>query len=210
MSRRWLTWAVDALLVVAVLGVIMYVARQHVPAGTLRLSRSDWRALTTDGVEIGSRNGKVVVVEFVDYQCPVCARMEPLMAKLDHQFPNMIRRVVRHLPLESIHPQAMLSAKALECAREQGATQKMHDLLFATQAIMKSIAFDTLGSTVGVSNALAFSNCMQGETHPRIWRDMELASALGVAGAPTVIVDGLLLTSLSSPILLSLIKSRLD
>jgi hypothetical protein len=153
MSRRWLTWAVDALLVVAVLGVIMYVARQHVPAGTLRLSRSDWRALTTDGVEIGSRNGKVVVVEFVDYQCPVCARMEPLMAKLDHQFPNMIRRVVRHLPLESIHPQAMLSAKALECAREQGATQKMHDLLFATQAIeVDNVRY--VGSTVGVSNRL--------------------------------------------------------
>lgn len=210
MSRRWLTWAVDGLLVAAVLGVITYVTRQHVPAGTLRLSRADWRALTTDGAEIGSRNGKVVVVEFVDYQCPVCAKVEPLMARLDQQYPNRIRRVVRHLPLESIHPQAMLSAKALECAREQGATQKMHALLFSTQSILKSIKFDTLGSTVGVSNPNAFSNCMQGVSHPRIQKDMDLASSLGVSGTPTVIIDGLLLTSLSPPVLLSLIKSRLD
>lgn len=210
MSRRRLTWVVDALLVVAVIGVITYVARQHVPAGTLRLSRSDWRALATDGAEIGSRNGKVVVVEFVDYQCPVCAKVEPLLARLDHQYPNKIRRVVRHLPLESIHPQAMLSARALECAKEQGTTQRMHDLLFATQPIMKSMKFDTLGPTVGVSNPSAFSNCMQAETNPRIRRDMELASSLGVTGTPTVIVDGLLVTSLSPPLLLSLIKSRLD
>ena len=210
MSRRWLTWAVDALLVVAVLGVITYVARRHVPAGTLRLQRSDWRALTTGGVEIGSPTGKVVIVEFVDYQCPVCGRMEPLMANLDNQFPSMIRRVVRHFPLESIHPQAMQSAKALECARDQGATRRMHDLLFAAQSSMKAIAFDTLGNTVGVSEPAAFTACMKQQDHPRIRKDMDLASSIGVSGTPTVIVDGLLLTSFSPALLLSLIKSRLD
>lgn len=210
MSRRWLSWAVDALLVVAVLSVVAYVARQNVPAGTLRLQKSDWRALTTDGVEFGSRNGKVVIVEFLDYQCPVCGRMESLMANLDLQFPNLIRRVVRHLPLESIHPQAMQSAKALECAKEQGATRKMHDLLFARQMIMKSIAFDTLGRAVGVSNPHAFSTCIKGETHRQITRDMDLASSLGLSATPTIIVDGLLITSFSPPLLLSLIKSRLD
>lgn len=210
MSRRWLTWAVDALLVVAVLGLVTFAARRHVPAGTLRLDRSDWRALTSGGAEIGAQKGKVVIVEFVDYQCPVCARMEPLMARLDHQFPNKIRRVVRHLPIESIHPQAMVSAKAVECAREQGATRRMHDLLFATQTSMKSIAFDTLGGSIGISNPVTFSTCMNREVHTRIRRDMDLASSLGISGTPTVVVDGLMLTSFSPPLLLSLVKSRLD
>jgi protein-disulfide isomerase len=210
MWRRWLTLGVDALLVAAVVVVIMYVARQKIPAGTLRLQRSDWRALTTDGVEIGSPKGKVVIVEFVDYQCPVCSKMESLMSNLDHQFPNSIRRVVRHLPLESIHPQAMLSAKALECAREQQATRKMHDFLFANQTVMKSIAFDTLGRAIGVPSLVAFSTCMHTDSHLRIERDVKLATSLGVSGTPTVIVDGLLLTSFSPPLLLSLIKSRLD
>ncbi|NUQ10704.1 MAG: hypothetical protein HUU26_00030 [Gemmatimonadaceae bacterium] len=73
MSRRWVSWTVDALLVVAMLGVIAYVARQQVPGGTLRLPGSDWRALVSGGVDVGANSGKVVVVEFVDSNAR-CAR----------------------------------------------------------------------------------------------------------------------------------------
>ena len=210
MSRRWIAWAVDALLMVAVLGVMTYVVRRHVPAGTLRLTRSDWRAVSTGGMEIGVPGGKVSIVEFVDYQCPVCARMEPLLTQLERRFPNKIRRVVRHLPIESIHPQSMAAAKAVECARGQFSARRMHDLLFASQPSMNSIAFDTLGNIIGISDPTAFATCVKKQDHPRIRKDMELASSIGVSGTPTVIVDGLLMTSFSPPLLLSLVKSRLE
>lgn len=210
MTRRWLTWAVDGLLLIGVVGGIIYVARQQVPAGTLRLSKADWRALTSDGVELGDTTGSVTIVEFVDYQCPVCAQVEPLLARLDQQFPGRIRRVVRHLPIESIHPQALVAAKAVECARDQAAADRMHDLLFGAQPLLKSLAFDTLGRAAGVPDPHGFSTCLNAAEHPRIRRDMDLAASLGVSGTPTIVVEALLLTSFSPTLLISLVKSRLD
>lgn len=209
MSRRWVSWSVDVLLVVAVAGVVFYVARQNVPAGTLRLAKADWRALTTDGLEVGAPDGKVSIVEFMDYQCPVCARVEPLLANLEKQYPNQIRRVVRHLPIESLHPQAMGAAKAVECARTQSVTREMHDLLFSLQPAMKEVAFDTLARAVGAADPVAFATCHRGD-HPRIRQDVDLAESLGISGTPTIIVDGLMLTSFSPALLLQMVKARLD
>lgn len=210
MPRRWFNWAVDALLIVAVVGVVVYVARQNIPGGTLRLGRADWRALTTDGIEVGAQRGDVTIVEFVDYQCPVCSRVEPMLASVERQFPNRIRRVVRHLPIPSLHPQAMAAAMAVDCAREQTAARGMHDLLFAVQPSMASISFDTLATAAGVADRKAFAACLLRTDHPNITRDVDLAASLGVTGTPTIVVDGLMLTSFSPALLLSMVRTRLN
>ncbi|NUQ11164.1 MAG: thioredoxin domain-containing protein [Gemmatimonadaceae bacterium] len=209
MPRKWLNSSIDAALIAVLGGVILYVARQQTPAGTLRLSKSDWRALTNDRTAISGSDGSVVVVEFVDYQCPVCAQVEHLFSRLHQEFPDKIRRLVRHFPIESIHPQAMVSAKAVECARRQGTMKEMHDLLLANQAAMGSIAFDTLARTVGIDTT-AFSACLRAAADPQVERDVELGRSIGISGTPTVIVDGLLMTSFSPSLLMSLLKARLE
>ncbi|HSL29372.1 MAG TPA: thioredoxin domain-containing protein, partial [Anaerolineales bacterium] len=66
---------------------------------------------------LGPADAPITLVEFSDYQCPFCRRWhaevyEPLLAA----YPGQIRFVYRHLPLDSIHPDAISAAEAAMCA----------------------------------------------------------------------------------------------
>ena len=53
------------------------------------------------------------------------------------RFPNRIRFIFRHFPLQEAHPHALLAAEASEAAAGQGRFWQMHDLLFQNQAHLK-------------------------------------------------------------------------
>ena len=62
---------------------------------------------------------------------PVLRRpLTPVLAELENAYPDDLRIVFRHFPLDSIHDKALLGARAAEAAGEQGAFWEMHDLLF--------------------------------------------------------------------------------
>ena len=86
----------------------------------------------TDHV-IGPEHAPVTVVEYGDFQCPTCKQAAPAVKLLLERFPERVRFVYRHYPLESLHPNARRAAEAAECAGEQGRFWPMHDLLFAHQ-----------------------------------------------------------------------------
>ena len=55
----------------------------------------------------GPSDAKVTVVEFADYQCPFCGQAEGLMTQVLASYPKEVRLVYKHVPLSTIHPQAM-------------------------------------------------------------------------------------------------------
>ena len=75
----------------------------------------------------------ITIVEFSDYQCPFCARSEPLVHEALAAYPTQARLVFKHYPLTSIHPQAMPAALAAAAAQKQGKFWEMHEKLFANQ-----------------------------------------------------------------------------
>ena len=80
----------------------------------------------------GETDAPLTVVEFSDFQCPVCgSHMADVQPTLDDEYvaTGKVRWVYKHLPLR-IHPQAAQAAAAAECAGEQGQFWPMHDLLF--------------------------------------------------------------------------------
>ena len=89
----------------------------------------------------GPADAAVTIIEYGDFQCPNCAALEPILARLQEAHPEEIRIIFRHFPLvgfpnNPVHDKALLSAQAAEAAGRQGADQfwAMHDLLFAEQA----------------------------------------------------------------------------
>ncbi|HET9620760.1 MAG TPA: vitamin K epoxide reductase family protein [Kofleriaceae bacterium] len=74
--------------------------------------------------------GKVTIVDFVDFECPFCRRMntrlESAMVRATHEI-NMVRKM---FPL-SIHPHARTAALAYCCADAQGKGNEMAAALFA-------------------------------------------------------------------------------
>lgn len=81
----------------------------------------------------GAANGKVVIVEFSDFQCPYCIRAYPTVKKVLQTYSNDVKLYYVQLPLVSIHPFAEKAAEASLCAQDQGKFWQYHDKLFESQ-----------------------------------------------------------------------------
>lgn len=90
----------------------------------------------TDHV-LGSEHAPVTLIEYGDFECPSCKVAVPTPKLLLDRFPNRVRFIFRHFPVEDAHPHALLAAEAAEAAAAQGKFWAMHDMLFAHQAHLK-------------------------------------------------------------------------
>ena len=86
---------------------------------------------------LGSEHAPVTLVEYGDFECPSCKVAAPTPKLLLERFPNKIRFIFRHFPMQEAHPRAFLAAEAAEAAAGQGKFWPMHDLLFDNQAHLK-------------------------------------------------------------------------
>jgi protein-disulfide isomerase len=137
----------------------------------------------------GPANAPVQIVEFSDFECPFCFRVNPTVAQVLSTYGDRVRLVYRHLPLPN-HPNARPAAEAAACANEQGKFWEYHDRLFADQsklaaADLKKHAAD-LGLDSGTFNACVDSRRFQKEVDA----DMDAAQLLGVSGTPHFFING--------------------
>jgi protein-disulfide isomerase len=86
---------------------------------------------------LGSEHARVTVVEYGDFECPSCKVAATTPKLLLERFPNRIRFIFRHFPLQEAHPHALMAAEASEAAAAQGKFWPMYDVLFQNQAHLK-------------------------------------------------------------------------
>lgn len=144
---------------------------------------------------LGSQGSPVTVIEFADFQCPYCAGAESIVKQLISQYPDKIKFVYRHFPLTAIHPYAMQSAMASECANEQGKFWEMHDLIFDRQQNLKGDNlsnedfFLNIAGEIGVDSS-SFNDCLDRQAfHDYISQDISDGLKYGVNGTPTFFVN---------------------
>jgi protein-disulfide isomerase len=81
----------------------------------------------------GEGKKNVTLVEYGDYQCPVCGAYYPTVKQVVDKYKNDIKFQFRNLPLTQIHPNAFAAARAAEAAGLQGKYWEMHDMLYEQQ-----------------------------------------------------------------------------
>jgi protein-disulfide isomerase len=101
----------------------------------------------------GPEHARVVVVEYGDFECPSCKVAATTPTLFMERFPNRVRFVFRHFPLEEAHPHALLAAEASEAAGAQGKFWQMYDVLFRNQAHLKSHDLQHYASELGINMA---------------------------------------------------------
>ncbi|MBL0886722.1 Na+/H+ antiporter NhaA [Myceligenerans indicum] len=139
----------------------------------------------------GAPGAPYTVVEYLDFQCPFCARATGMGKDLADHFGDQIRYVVRHLPLEDVHPQAFVAALAAEAAHRQGAFWEMHDVLFANQARLELDDLRGYAVDLGLDLA-AFDADMADESLAELVRaHADSARASGAQGTPTFFLNGI-------------------
>lgn len=90
----------------------------------------------TGGVSIGKVKGnpkaRIQIVEYSDFQCPACQRVQPVLDELYAKYSKDVAITFYHFPLEG-HIWAGVAHQAAECANRQGAFWRYHDLLYDGQ-----------------------------------------------------------------------------
>jgi len=143
---------------------------------------------------MGPEDAPVTIVEFSDYQCPYCKRAEPVIKQVLERYPEQVRFVYRHFPLDRIHPQARPAAEAAACADEQGLFWEFHEQLFAPDAKFDDTALEAYAVEAGVDMD-GFRSCLgERRTQALVEGDLQAGRSAGVSGTPAFFVNGIRLT----------------
>ncbi len=145
----------------------------------------------------GPQDGSITIVEFSDYQCPFCARAEPIIADALKAYPTQARFVYKQFPLTSIHPHAMAASQAAIAARMQGKFWEMHELLFKNQRALQPDKLKEYAQELGLDVDKFESDMNSDAVKKEVQEDMRLARTVGVRGTPTIFVNGKLLRNRS-------------
>ncbi len=149
----------------------------------------------------GSREAKLQLVVFSDFQCSFCRQeARTLRENLPKAFTGQYRLVFRDLPLDAIHPWARQAAVAGRCAYRQGDALfwKYHDWVFEKQGEFKPDNFrartlEWLKSAGG--DEAAFSACLDDpKAAGEVARSVAEARRLNLQSTPTLFVNGRMLS----------------
>lgn len=138
----------------------------------------------------GPENAKVTIVEFSDFHCPFCQRIEPTLEEIEKNFPGQIRRIWRHFPLP-MHVGAQKTHEASECAFEQGKFWEYHHKLFETLGQPRDeVSLVNLAGDLKLDKS-RFEQCLKsGKYKSRVEQDIAKGSQSGVTGTPAAFVNG--------------------
>lgn len=137
----------------------------------------------------GPDTAPVTLVVFSDFQCPFCANLAATLRQVEEEYPGKVRFVYKHRPLP-IHTGARLAAKASIAAAAQGRFWDYHDALFAERHTLDEPSLERLAADLGLDLQRFRRAFHAADTEDRIAAADQEASRLGVAGTPTVFLNG--------------------
>lgn len=151
-------------------------------------TKVDIAAKDTDYIR-GDKNAPVTMIEYSDFQCPFCKRVQPTIDKLLTDYKGKVKLIYRHFPL-SFHQYAQKSAEASECAGEQGKFWEMHDKIFENQDRLDVDSLKSYAKELGL-NTSNFNKCLDdGKYAQKVKDDMTEGTKYGVKGTPATFING--------------------
>ncbi len=138
---------------------------------------------------MGPADASVTIIEFSDFQCPYCRRVQPALKKLMKEYEGRVKLVFRDFPLRRIHPQAQKAAEAAQCAADQNKFWPYHDKLFATSALFPH-DLKNYAKELGLDTK-QFDACLDSNKHAQeVEKDLKDGEKAGVSATPSFFVNG--------------------
>ncbi|MBW2244034.1 MAG: thioredoxin domain-containing protein [Deltaproteobacteria bacterium] len=143
------------------------------------------------GASLGPDDAPITIIEFSDYQCPFCRRAEPIIEQVLERYPDKVRFVFQHFPLDSIHPRARAASEAALCAGEQDKFWPYHAVLFGEDASLEVAGLEAAAETAEL-DLPSFRTCVEERRHQAVVdADITAGRAAGVTGTPAFFVNGI-------------------
>ena len=148
-----------------------------------------------DAPVLGDPKAPVTVVEYSDFQCPMCRNLHDMLRGMLPTYPQ-VRVVFKDFPLDSLHPWARTAALAGRCAYQQDpkAFWKVYDSIYDQQELISaSNAWSKMAdfATQAGLNPDTFKGCMASpEAAAAVNASQANGQELEVNSTPTVFVNG--------------------
>jgi protein-disulfide isomerase len=149
-----------------------------------------------DAPSLGDAKAAVTLVEYSDFECPVCRNLHDVLRGMLPNYAGKVRLVFKDFPLEQLHPWARTAAIAGRCAYQQDPNVfwKMYDFIYDNQEIISAAnAWTKMMDYAGQSglDVEAFKACMSGpEAGAAVNASRANGEQLDVNSTPTVFVNG--------------------
>jgi protein-disulfide isomerase len=150
----------------------------------------------TNAPSLGDAQAAVTLVEYSDFECPVCRNLHDALRGMLPIYAGKLRVVFKDFPIEQLHPWARTAAIAGRCAYQQDpkAFWKMYDLIYDNQEIISAGNAWTKMTDYAAQSGLdadTFKACMAGpEAGAAVTASRENGQKLDVNSTPTVFVNG--------------------
>jgi len=137
----------------------------------------------------GPADAPVTIIEFSDYQCPFCARVNPTLDQVRKTYGDKVKIIFKDFPLPN-HPQAPKASEAAHCAGEQGKYWEMHDHMFANQRALNVPELKQYAGGLGLDTA-KFNQCLDSGKHAGLVASgLAQGEKMGVNSTPTLYING--------------------
>jgi protein-disulfide isomerase len=138
----------------------------------------------------GNPKARVIIVEFSDFQCPYCSKVQATLRNLLIKYEGKVALSFRDMPVEKLHPRALSAAEAARCAGDQGKFWEYHDVLFSDQSKLDNASLVDKARALKLDDT-EFATCLAGERHKtEIALDYQDGLRAGVSGTPGFFING--------------------
>lgn len=134
---------------------------------------------------LGNPNGNVTVIEFMDYQCPHCKDMGPVIQSLTQSDSNL-RIIIKELPI--FGPTSEYAAKAALAAQKQGKYKEFHYALMKDQNPLNKDEVMKIAKEVGLDTNKLAQDIEDPVIAQQLKDNYTLAQKLGLMGTPAFII----------------------
>ena len=149
-----------------------------------------------DAPALGDTKAPVTIVEYSDFECPVCRSLHDNLRGILPNYAGKVRVIFKDFPLEQLHPWARTAAIAGRCAYQQKpeAFWKIYDLIYDNQDTISAenawVKMTDYAAQTGL-DADSFKGCMAGpEAAAAVNASHANGQKLEVNSTPTVFVNG--------------------
>ncbi|HET9838914.1 MAG TPA: thioredoxin domain-containing protein [Candidatus Angelobacter sp.] len=169
---------------------------QVIPFGPNPYASNRTKLQAAFGPSKGGATSAIQIVEFSDLECPHCKAAQPVVEKLQADFPQ-VRFVFQQFPLPaSLHPWAMKAALYADCAGQMNKENfwKYVDSIFESQGGIAMATVDDklkeLATAAGYDGQKISTCAASPEAEARVKKSLDLGQTLNVSQTPTVFING--------------------
>lgn len=138
---------------------------------------------------IGDSVGSRTLVVFTDFQCPYCVRAASTYLAAPRLKRAGIRAVIKHFPLEGMHPAARDAALGAIVAQRHGQFSQFFDSMTVRPTTFEAHdVHEVLRKILGPGNWA--DSCQTKDVLDQLSADQFDASRIPVKGTPTFLLDG--------------------